>query len=162
MKYVSYLLFLLFTLNAFSQDLSNIAENDTIFLVLPQNNEFKNIELNFKDFKLSYMGTKTYGAIQYSFNDLASNGKISLNTQDDSSSPYMVQNNITVKGSKFLKTHKNNIITLKEIEKYGYRKLFYETLKVQNRKLHKYFVIYEGDLKKKTIILRQTHPYSFD
>ena len=162
MKYVNFLLFLMLSSYAFSQDLSHISENDTIFLVLPQNNDMKDIELNFKDFKLSYMGTKEYGAIQYSFNDLSGNGRISLNTQDDSPSPYMVKNNITVKGPEFLKKHKNSIITLKSIENYGYRKFFYETLKVQNRKLHKYYVIYEADLKKKTIILRKTHPYSFD
>lgn len=162
MKYVFCLLFLLLAPMSFSQDLSHISENDTIFLVLPQSSDLKNVELNFKDFKLSYLGTKEYGAIQYSFTDLSGKGRISLNTQDDSPSSYMVKNNITVKGPEFFKKHKNSIITLKSIEKYGYRKLFYDTLKVQDRKLHLYYVIYEADLKKKTIVLRKTHPYSFD
>lgn len=162
MKYVSCLLFFVLSCNAFSQDLSRISESDTIFFILPQNYEFKTQELNFKDFKLTYVGTKDYGAIQYSFNDLSGNGRISLNTQDDSPSPYMAKNNITVKGSEFLEKNRNKIITLESIEKYGYRKLFYETLKVQNRKLNQYYVIYEADLKNETIILRKTHPYSFE
>lgn len=131
-------------------------------MVLPQNYDFKNVELSFKDFKLSYMGTKEYGAIQYSFSDLSGNGRISLSTQDDSSSPYMVKNNITVEGPEFINRHKNSIITLKGIETYGYRKIFFETLKVQDRKLHKYYVIYEADLQKKNVVIRKTHPYSFE
>jgi hypothetical protein len=131
-------------------------------LVLPQSSDLKNVELNYKDFKLSYIGTKEYGAIQYSFNDLSGNGRISLNTQDDSPSPYMVKNNITTNGPEFLKKHKNSVIMLKSIESYGYRKLFFETLKVQDRNLHKYYIIHESDLKKKEIVLRKTHPYSFE
>lgn len=162
MKYISCLLFLLFVFPAFSQDMEHISESDTIFLVLPQNDDFKEVELNFKYFKLSYIGSKQYGTNQYSFSDQSGNQRISLNIQDDSTSPYMVKNNITVKSREFLKKHKNSIVTLKSIEKYGYRKLFYETLNIQNRKLHKYYVINEADLKKETIILRLTHPYSFE
>lgn len=162
MKYICCLPFLLIVFSSFSQDMEHISEMDTIFLILPQNDDFKEVELNFKDFKLGYIGSKKHRTNQYSFSDQSGNQRISLNTQDDSTSPYMVKNNITVKSRAFLKKHKNSIVTLKSIEQYGYRKLFYETLNIKNRNLHKYYVINEADLKKETMILRLTHPYSFE
>ncbi|MDV6167106.1 hypothetical protein R1T16_01630 [Flavobacterium sp. DG1-102-2] len=118
--------------------------------------------MNFSNFKFSYIGSRQYGTNQYTFTDLLGSGRVSMNTQDDSPSTYMVKNNVTVEGSEFLKKYKNCILSLQDIEKYGYIKFFYKILKIESRALHKYYVVNEPDLKDKNIILRRTYPYSFD
>jgi hypothetical protein len=160
MKYLSFLL-TLFYLNCYSQDTEQLKQQDTIYLVLPQagsNGIIESKDSTFSDFKLGISGNGTSN--QYLFEELHGAGRVSLNTQDDTS-PYFIKNNLTVNGRLFLSKHKNAVITLDFINKQGFRKVFFDTLDVYNRRKHKYYVINEADLKNETLVLKASHPIAF-
>jgi hypothetical protein len=157
MKYLSFL-FTLLCLNCYSQDSEQLKQQDTIYLVLPQagsNGIIESKERTFSDFKLGISGNGTLN--QYLIREISGDGRITLNTQDDTST-YFMKNNLTVNRKLFLSKHKNAVITLDFINNHGFRKVFYDMLDVYNRGKHKFYVINEDDLTGDQLILKATNP----
>jgi hypothetical protein len=140
MKIISLIIF--FSLQCFSQDLENLAKQDTIYIALKDID--KNFSKQYKDFK--YRSTVFQSFSEYRI--IEPDGKqIIINTTKS----YSVLN---LKRKKFLKENSPNIIKLEYVEKIGVAKLFPQTLNVNSlRKI--FFVFDERDLKKKYIKLKQ-------
>lgn len=157
MNYLPVLL-LLFSLTAFSQELEALKHKDTIYLVLPETDG--SISKEYKTFTFSGAGNKNYGAQGYTLSE-PSGRQVHLNTQNDTS-PYFKKNNITVESRLFFFQHKDAIITLEFINKYGVGAVFFDALQIKNMGKYKFYVINEDSLKDESIILKATRPISFE
>ncbi|TRW21041.1 hypothetical protein FMM05_20725 [Flavobacterium zepuense] len=158
MKYLPVLL-LLFSLTAFSQELETLKHQDTIYLVLPETDG--SISKEYKTFTFSGAGNKKYGAQGYTLSEPSGGRQIHLNTQNDTS-PYFMKNNITVESRLFFAQHKDAVITLEFINKYGVAAVFFDTLQIKNMGKYKFYVINEASLKDESIVLKATRPISFE
>lgn len=116
-----YIIFILLICNlCIAQDTISIAKQDTVYVILPETDE--SVTLNYNGFKFRSSGNGRENEMTFFMED---NRRIDIGTRK------FDKKNRKVKRKDFFKKNKDRIITLKFIETYSPKKIFFDIFRLR-------------------------------